>query len=52
VQSIRSDNAIKQAQLEANQFVERGLQSLRTLPDSRERQLLEDLANYIISREL
>lgn len=52
VQSIRSDDAIKLAQSEANQFVEHGLQSLRTLPDRRERQLLEDLANYIISREL
>jgi geranylgeranyl pyrophosphate synthase len=52
VLSIRSNDAIKLAQLEANQFVERGLQSLRTLPNRRERQLLEDLANYIISREV
>lgn len=52
VQSIRSSEAIKLAQQEAEQFVDRGLQCLRMLPESRERQSLADLANYIVSRDL
>ena len=52
VASIRKSKSIKQAQQEANEFIDRGLQSLRRLPECSERQALEDLANYIISREL
>jgi geranylgeranyl pyrophosphate synthase len=52
IESIQKSQAIKDAQQEAFQFVERGLESLRTLPMREERQSLEDLANYIVSREI
>lgn len=52
IESIRTSQAINQAHQEAFHFVERGLNNLRTLPNCDERQLLEDLANYIVNREL
>ncbi len=52
IESIRTSPAIKRAHQDAFQFVERGLKSLRALPPCNERQLLEDLANYIVDREL
>ncbi len=52
IQSIRKSDAIKMAQQEAEQFIDRALLSLRSLPNRQERQFLEDLANYIISRDL
>ncbi len=52
IESIRTSRAVKQAHMDAYQFVERGLKSLQTLPPCTERQLLEDLANYIVNREL
>ncbi len=52
IESIRTSSVVKLAHQEAYRFVERGLKSLRTLPACTERQLLEDLANYIVDREL
>jgi len=52
VQSIRNSDAIKLAQHEAEQFIDRAIESLRILPELPERHYLEDLANYIVSREL
>ena len=52
IESIQKSTAIKEAQHEAFQYVERGLHSLRTLPANPERQSLEDLANYIVAREV
>jgi len=52
VQSVRGSDAIKLAQQEAESFIDRAIQSLRTLPECPERASLENLANYIVSREL
>jgi geranylgeranyl pyrophosphate synthase len=52
IESIRTSQAIKRAHQDAFQFIERGLKSLRVLPSCDERRLLEDLANYIVDREL
>lgn len=52
VEVIRSSGAIERAHQEASHFVERGLQSLRNLPDSPERGSLEELAEYIVDRDL
>jgi geranylgeranyl pyrophosphate synthase len=52
VQSIRESNAIQQSFEEARQFIQRGLKSISAIPDSEERTLLEDLAEYIIDRNL
>jgi geranylgeranyl pyrophosphate synthase len=52
VKSIGKSDAIKLAQQEAEQFIDRAIESLRTLPELRERNFLEDLANYIVSRDL
>jgi geranylgeranyl pyrophosphate synthase len=50
--SIRESGAIRLSFQEANQSVQRGLVALRQLPDSRERNALEDLASYIVDREI
>ncbi|HVP21288.1 MAG TPA: polyprenyl synthetase family protein [Anaerolineaceae bacterium] len=50
--SIQKSTAIKEARHEAFQYVERGLNSVRKLPANPERQSLEDLANYIVAREV
>jgi geranylgeranyl pyrophosphate synthase len=50
--SIRDSGAIKLSLDEARQAVRRGLAVLMTLPESRERKALEDLATYIIDREI
>ncbi len=52
VNAIRKSEAIRQSHAEAVQYVERGLESLRELPDSPERYALEDMAHYIVQREL
>jgi geranylgeranyl pyrophosphate synthase len=50
--SIRESGAIKLSHDEALQSVKRGLDVLTKLPDSNERRALEDLAAYIVNREI
>jgi geranylgeranyl pyrophosphate synthase len=50
--SIRESGAIKLAHEEARQAVQRGLDVIRKLPDSNERNALEDLAAYIVNRAI
>jgi geranylgeranyl pyrophosphate synthase len=52
VNAIRSSDAIHKSHQEAVQYVERALELLRSLPATTERYALEDLANYIVQREL
>ena len=51
VASIRKSDAIRKSHQEAVDYIERGLESLRTLPPSPERYALEELANYIVERK-
>jgi geranylgeranyl pyrophosphate synthase len=50
--SIRDSGAIKRSHEEARQSIQRGLDILRDLPETEERKALEDLAAYIVDREL
>jgi geranylgeranyl pyrophosphate synthase len=50
--SIRDSGAINSALKEARQSVKKGLESLRELPENNERCALEDLASYIVDREI
>jgi geranylgeranyl pyrophosphate synthase len=50
--SIRESGAIKLSHNEARQYVEKGLNSLKKLPESKEHKALEDLAAYIVDREI
>ncbi len=50
--SIRDSGAIKLSHQEARQSVQRGLDILRELPETEERKALEDLAGYIVDREI
>ena len=50
--SIIDSGAIKQSHEEARQSVQRGLGVLRGLPETEERKALEDLAEYIVDREI
>jgi geranylgeranyl pyrophosphate synthase len=50
--SIRESGAIEQSLNEARTFVHKGLEVLTKLPESQERKALEDLACYIIDREI
>jgi geranylgeranyl pyrophosphate synthase len=52
VRAIRDSGAIQDAMVEAHQFVDRGLQALSVLPDNTEHRALEELAHYIIDREI
>jgi geranylgeranyl pyrophosphate synthase len=52
IESIRSSEAIHQAMAEARDFVARGLQAISDLPDNPEHRALEELAQYIIDREV
>jgi geranylgeranyl pyrophosphate synthase len=52
LESIRESGAIKLSHDEAKQSVQRGLDILTKLPDSCERKALEDLASYIVDREI
>lgn len=52
VESIRGSDAIEMALDEARRFVQRGLEAVRCLPEYSERHLLEDLARYIVEREI
>lgn len=50
--SIREGGAIQQSHDEARQYVQKGLDGLAKLPENRERKALEDLAMYIVDREI
>jgi geranylgeranyl pyrophosphate synthase len=52
IANIRSSDAIRLSHQEAIRFVETGLSSLRQVPMGPERFALEDLANYIVQREV
>lgn len=52
ISSIRESNSINSAHKEAIRFVETGLSNLRQVPDCPDRCALEELANYIVQREL
>lgn len=52
LESIRESGAINLSLDEARQSVQRGLDLLIKLPDSSERKALEDLASYIVDREI
>jgi geranylgeranyl pyrophosphate synthase len=52
VDSIRESGAVDEAMDEAHQFIASGLDALTSLPNSLERQALEDLAEYIVNRHL
>ncbi len=52
IDHIRSSDAIRLSHQEAVRYVEAGLLSLRQLPENSERFALEDLANYIVQREV
>lgn len=49
---IRNSEAIRLSHLEAVSYIEKALLCLRDIPTSAERYALEDLANYVIRREL
>jgi geranylgeranyl pyrophosphate synthase len=51
IDAIRASDSIRRSHQEAVEFVERGLESLCTLPASPERFALEELANYIVERK-
>jgi geranylgeranyl pyrophosphate synthase len=50
--SIRESGAIELSLNEARTYVHKGLEVLTKLPESQERKALEDLACYIIDREI
>jgi len=50
--SIRESGAIKSSHEEARQSVQRGLDSLLELPETEERKALEELAQYIVDRDI
>lgn len=52
VEAIRKSPAIQQSHREAQQFVERGLHELHKQTPGALRQALEELANYIVQREI
>jgi geranylgeranyl pyrophosphate synthase len=52
VESIRKSDAIQKSHQEAKKFVERGLDELLQQPLSEERRALEEIAEYIIQRNL
>ncbi len=52
VSSIRSSNAIRQSLQEAQRYIQLSLNLLSAMPENPEREALEDLASYIVRREL
>jgi geranylgeranyl pyrophosphate synthase len=50
--SIRESGAIERSQAEADQHIDRALEALVGLPDCVEQRSLEDLAKYIIRRNM
>jgi len=51
VENIRQSDAVKRSMQEADQFINRALTRLESLPPSAEREALENLAKYIIDRQ-
>jgi len=52
IDSIRFSDAVKIAHQEAQHYIKRGIDHLHKQPYSSERQSLEDLANYIVQRQV
>ncbi len=52
VESIRTSGAIQKSMQEAREFVDRGIQSIANLPDNQEHRALEELAYYIVDRDI
>jgi geranylgeranyl pyrophosphate synthase len=52
VEAIRSSDAIQKSHQEAEKFVKRGLDELLKQPISEERRALEEIADYIIQRNI
>ena len=52
VSAIRKSGAIEQSMDEARQFVERGIAAIADLPDNEEHRALEELAYYIVDRDI
>lgn len=52
VQSIRQSDATSRSMKEAQAFVEKALGILKTMPEGTERQALEELADYIVNRNI
>ena len=52
VDAIRQSGTIHQAMDEARQFVDRGIQAIADLPDNEEHRALDELAYYIVDREI
>lgn len=52
VTSIRMSGAIQRSLDEANRYVDRGLEHLTEMPESREREALHDLACFIVRRHV
>ena len=52
VASIRSSGAIQKALDEAREFVDRGIKAIADLPDNQEHRALNELAHYIVDREI
>jgi geranylgeranyl pyrophosphate synthase len=50
--SIRESGVIPKAMVEAEQFVDQGLEILLDMPDNPERHALEDLSRYIVDRRV
>lgn len=50
--SIRESGVIQLSHQEARQYVQKGLDELMKLPESKERKALADLAAYIVDREI
>ena len=52
VDSIRQSNAIRQSMEEARQSVDRAISALEELPESPEKEALENLARFIVDRKV
>jgi geranylgeranyl pyrophosphate synthase len=52
VQSIRQSDATSRSMKEAQAFIEKALGILKTMPEGTERQALEELADYIVNRNI
>jgi geranylgeranyl pyrophosphate synthase len=52
IENIRQSDAIQKSMQEAEDFIQRALSRLETLPLSAERQALENLAKYIVDRRV
>lgn len=52
VHAIRESGAIQDAMAEAREYVERALQALHHMPETPQRQALEDLARFVVDRNV